>query len=118
MNTSMKIYLVMHKFCNEDYDGNTMLGEEIITSFSTKETAERFVLSASLTPNTLTRTIGLMRANGFLLSLVQTLRVKNCLSLISTVKKMPITLTLTSSTSFTGFPAIATSTVRAPLFAR
>ena len=34
---------------------------------------------ASLTPNTLTRTIGLMRANGFLLSLVQTLRVKNCL---------------------------------------
>lgn len=47
MNTSMKIYLVMHKFCNEDYDGNTMLGEEIITSFSTKETAERFVLKWS-----------------------------------------------------------------------
>ena len=22
MNTSMKIYLVIHKFCNEDYDGN------------------------------------------------------------------------------------------------
>lgn len=33
MNTSMKIYLVMHKFCNEDYDGNTMLGEEIIHLF-------------------------------------------------------------------------------------
>ena len=47
MNTSMKIYLVIHKFCNEDYDGNPMLGEEIITSFSTKETAERFVLKWS-----------------------------------------------------------------------
>ena len=44
MNTSMKIYLVMHKFFDEDRDGNTMPGEEIITSFSTKETAERFVL--------------------------------------------------------------------------
>lgn len=47
MNTSMKIYLVIHKFCNEDYNGNPMLDEEIITSFSTKETAERFVLKWS-----------------------------------------------------------------------
>lgn len=171
MNTSMKIYLVIHKFCDEDYDGNTMLGEEIITSFSTKETAERFVLKWS-NPHSLPKPYdGIYLGELYIkeltldsvnidedphigkdledyycrdyedeeeeesedapsydehiddevaevLSLVQTLRAKNCLSLISTAKMMPITLTLTSSTSFTGFPAIATSTVRALLFAR